>query len=269
MARNTTTKTPAIETVTPATEAPVETPATEAATETPAPLTITQARVGTILLDALAVDATVTAYGEATPGDKTKIRNAVTAGMRDSIKAMDLVAAQAWSALSDAIAAAGTKTPEKVDANRVVADRALALMYAAHRLIMGDTVPDGIEADDVNTDTVQAMIDEWRAQADPDAVTNEVAEAGRKIARTKITRSTVRGSVEAHIETAFDGLPSGTTLTVAQIRTRSGAASDGAIAARVWPVDAKTKTAKTSTLDFVALGVTPCEINGVRGLRKN
>lgn len=218
--------------------------------------------IESITIDANDIDATVESYRNATAGEKTKIRNAVTAAMGDAVRAMDIDTARLWSAVGDALAAA-RPAPVAVDMNRVIADRIIALRYAAHRLTMGDVTPDGIESDSVDYDAVRAMIAEFESAGDPDAVSNDVATAGDRIATTKITRSTVRGSIESHIESAFAELPVGSELTVAQIRTRSGAASDGAIAARVWP-----RNGKESTLDFTALGVEPCMIDGVRGMRK-
>lgn len=205
-------------------------------------------------------------YSSATAGDKTKIRNAVTAAMHEAVRAGDFGAAKAWSDVAEAIKTAKPVVTE-TDVNRVVADRIIALRHAAHRLTMGDVTPDGIDATKVDTDTVAAMVAEWTDAADLDAVTDEVAAAAVKVATAKITRTTVRGSIESHIEAAFDGMPVGTVLTVAQIKTRSGAASGGAITARLWPAGDK-----EVTLDLVALGVELTTMDGTptgtRAVRK-
>lgn len=225
---------------------------TETTTTAPVDPTIT---VESILIDTGNVDATVARYADATAGVKTKIRNAVTGAMMDAVRSADIAGAQKWSAVSDAFAAS-RPVAEPIDNEKVIADRIIALRYAAHRLLMGDVAPDGIDVATIDNAKVSAYIADWEKSGDPDAVTNDVATAGNRIATQKITRTTVRGSIESHIETAFAGMPVGTVLTVAQIRTKSGAASDGAIAARVWPMaDKKTGAARASTLDFTALGV--------------
>ena len=213
-------------------------------------------KVNEITIDPTDVESAVAAYTDATPGEKSKIRNAVQSAMMAAVRAMDLELATAWTNVSDALVAARTVRTE-IDFNVVIAGRVRALRLAASMIESGHTVPDGIDRDMIDLDAVRTMIES------ADADTPEIKSAAEKIAGTKITRSTVRGSIEDHLETAFADLDSGTELTVAQIRTRSGAASDGAIAARVWP-----RGGKESTLDFTAMGIEPCMINGVRGLRK-
>lgn len=252
-------------TETPATETPVETDPTE----TPAP-TGPYFAIGTLVITA-DPESAVETYVAATTGEKTKIRNGIVTAMQTAVVGADFATAQAWAAVSKAIDENATKKATPVtDYNQVVADRVVAFLYAAHRIQMGDKLPEGITDDQIDLDKVNALVQAYLDAGDRDAVSNEVAAAGTKLATTKITRSVVRGSVEAHIETAFSGLPVGTELTVAQVRTRSGAASDGAIAARVWPVSRKNGvvTPTESTLDFHALGVETCTIDGTRGLRK-
>jgi len=213
-------------------------------------------------------ESAVEAYGNASTGVKTKIRNAVTQAMKEAIGNMDLPTAQLWVAVTNAIEAQATKKATPVtDWNATLADRIIALRYAAHRLTMGDLVPEGFGGE-VDLAKVNELVDAYLAQADMDAVSNEVAEAGNKIARTKITRSVVRGSVEAHLETAFAELPVGSKLTVAMIRTRSGAASDGAIAARLWPTADKHGNARTTSIDLVGMGLALTDIDGTRAVEK-
>jgi len=223
-----------------------------------------------ITVDGSDIESAVATYGAATVGEKTKIRNAVQSAIQSAVRALDLPAAQMWTAVADAVAAVATKPTVSVDFNRVIADRVMALRYAAWALESGAVLPDGIDRDDIDFSTVLEMTGEYDDIHESDTVSDNVADAGRRIAGTKITRATERGSIESHIVNAFADLPVGTRLTVAQVRTRSGAASDGAIAARVWPVkkiDGKS-TPVASTLDFHALGVRPCDIDGVRGLEK-
>lgn len=232
----------------------------------------TEATLPTLTVDGVTIttdpESAVEAYGNASTGVKTKIRNAVTSAMKDAIGNMDLPTAQLWVAVTNAIEAQATKKATPVtDWNRTMADRILALRYAAHRLEMGDVTPDGFGGE-VDLDAVRAMIDEFNNQGDPDAVSNEVAEAGNKLAGTKITRSVVRGSVEAHLETAFAELPVGSKLTVAQVRTRSGAASDGAIAARLWPTPNAKGEARVTTIDLVGMGLALTDIDGTRAVEK-
>lgn len=272
MARRTGTRTE-----TPATDATVETteetPVTTTETpadETPAPPTGPWFAIGETIITT-DTEAAVAAYVAATTGDKTKIRNGIMSAMQSAVMAADIDTAQAWMAVQAKINENATKKATPVtDFNQVVADRVLAFLYAAHRITMGDKLPDGIPADQVDLDKVNTIVQAYLDAGDRDAVSTEVAAAGTKLATTKITRSVERGSVEAHIAAAFADLPVGTPLTVAQIRTRSGAASDGAIAARVWPVTRKggVVTPTESTLDFHALGVEPTTIDGTRGLIK-
>lgn len=220
-----------------------------------------------VMIDSSDIPATVATYTAATAGEKTKIRNAVQNGMHDAVRAGDFGAAKVWSDIMEMIKSV---RPEKVDVdvNRVVADRIIALRYAAHRLVMGDVTPDGIDAEKIDTDAVSAMVAEWEKVADPDAVSDDIAAMGNRMATQKITRATERGSIESHIETAFADLKVGATLTVAQIKTRSGAASGGAIAARLWPTPKKDGTARACTLDLVALGVALADVDGVRAVKK-
>jgi hypothetical protein len=270
-----TTKTPTTET--PATDptlteepAVTETPTTTPTTETP---TESAPTGPSFKIDDLTVttdvELAVATYGAASTGQKTKIRNGITTAMQAAVMSADLPTATAWVAVQKAIDEAGSKKAAPVtDYTQTLADRIIGLRYAAHRLTMGDLTPDAFPADQVDRDRLDAILTAFANQHDPDAVSDDQAAIGNKIAASKITRTVVRGSVEAHIETAFAELPVGTELTVAQIRTRSGAASDGAIAARVWPSAKKDGSARESSLDFTALGVVPCEIDGVRGMRK-
>lgn len=252
----------------PATEAPVEIPAVEAPVETPATPTGPTLTIGAVTVQLTDTTALIAAYAAASVGDKTKARNAVTAGMGAAVMAANLPAAQLWMAAQTALASvsAAKATPE-IDYTQVVIDRAIGLAYAAKRLGYGDLTPDGIDADKIDTARVEKAFRDYMS-GDMDAVTDAQGKIADAAAKAKITRSVKRGSVEAHIEAAFAGTSVGTRLTVAQIRTASGAASDGAIAARVWPVDAKTKAAKESSLDFAAMGIRPCLIDGVRGMEK-
>jgi hypothetical protein len=246
------------------TKAPTTTTTDEATTEAPTVPTLTVDGVTITTDPELAVEA----YGNASTGVKTKIRNAVTSAMKDAIGAMDLPTAQLWVAVTNAIEAQAAKKATPVtDWNQTLADRIIALRYAAHRLTMGDVTPEGFGGE-VDLAKVNELVDAYLAQGDLDAVSNEVGEAGTKIARAKITRSVVRGSVEAHLETAFAELPVGSKLTVAQIRTRSGAASDGAIAARLWPTPDKSGNARTTTIDLVGMGLALADIDGTRAVEK-
>jgi hypothetical protein len=243
------------------------TPDTDTATEAPVEVTMP-----TLTVDGVTIttdpEAAVEAYGNASTGVKTKIRNAVTQAMKEAIGAMDLPTAQLWVAVTNAIEAAATRKATPVtDWNATLADRIIALRYAAHRLLMGDLLPTDFGGE-VDIDAVRALVTAYVDGGDPDAVSNEVGEAGTKIARTKITRSVVRGSVEAHLETAFAELPVGSKLTVAQIRTRSGAASDGAIAARLWPTPNAKGEARTTTIDLVGMGLALADIDGTRAVEK-
>jgi hypothetical protein len=243
-----------------------QTPATEAPVEAPMP---------TLVVDGVTVttdpEAAVEAYGNASTGVKTKIRNAVTSAMKDAIGAMDLPTAQLWVAVTNAIEAAATRKATPVtDWNATLADRIDALYLAARMLESGEVTPTDFSGD-VDMAIVAEKLDALRTPPSgaADRGYNEATvEAARKIAATKITRSVVRGSVEAHLETAFAELPVGSKLTVAQIRTRSGAASDGAIAARLWPTPNAKGEARTTTIDLVGMGLALADIDGTRAVEK-
>lgn len=239
--------------------------ATTAATPAAAKAPTYVVTVGDLTIDVANLDATVQAYGQADTGTKTKIRNAIQAAMGAAVMDADLTAAQAYAAATKAIQSVAPAKAE-TDYTQVVIDRTISIMYAAHLLRHGNVVPEGIDAATIDGDRFEKAVKAY-LDGDLDAVSDTQADAGRKLAAAKITRTTVRGSVEAHIEAAFEGMPAGTVLTVAQIRTRSGAASDGAIAARLWPTD-KNKVAKPTTIDLVGMGIELTDRDGVRAVRK-
>jgi hypothetical protein len=221
-----------------------------------------------IKIDAITLNVTdlagiATAYGAANTGTKTKIRNAMQAGMMAAVMASDIDTAKLFGTVQDAIKNLSAAKAE-TDNTAVLADRIIALRYAAHILEFGDILPDGMDKSTVNRDRLAELIKAHNDQGDNDAVTTDQATMGRSLATTKLTRSAARGSIEAHLETAFQGVAVGTVLTVAQVRTRSGAASDGAIAARLWPTNGK-----GTTVDLHAMGIELATTDsGTRAIRK-
>lgn len=265
MARTTSTKS----TATPATDTDQAAPVVDqAATDTDATATPTAAELIIVLATSAPDPQRVLAvYATASTGDKTKIRNAITSGMMAAVTKADITLAQAYAAIGDALKSAAATPKADTDPNRVVADRIIALLYAAHRLAMGDVTPAGMDADKIDTDAVATMVKSY-TDGDRDAVTNDQAAVGNKLAATKITRATERGDVETHLATAFDGMPVGTKLTVRQVQTRSGAASGGAIAARLWPANGADGKARATTIDLVAMGLSLTTIDGTRAIEK-
>lgn len=224
--------------------------------------------VGTLTLDAADLPALNKAYADATPGIKAKIRNAITAGMGAAVQKADIGLAQIYMAAQAGLVSA---TPAKADTDYTaeLANRIMALRLAAYRLATGQATPEGMDADKIDMDRLATLIDGSEDMGEyPATIAEAVSTQATRLATTKITKSVDRGSIEDHIAAAFATVPVGTRLTVAQIRTKSGAASDGAIAARLWPIDAKTKAPRATTLDLAAMGLELTDRDGVRAVRK-
>lgn len=244
--------------------ATIETPAETATPATPkAPIT-----VGTLVIDCADLAAMNKAYADATPGNKAKIRNAITAAMGAAVMKADIGLAQLYMTAQAGLMAA-TPAKTETDYTAELANRIMALRLAAHQLAMGNVTPEGIPTDKIDMDRLATLIE--GSDNMPECtikITEAVSASASRIANAKITKSIDRGSIEDHIAQAFAQVPVGTRLTVAQIRTKSGAASDGAIAARLWPVDAKTKAPRPTTLDLNAMGLELTDRDGVRAVRK-
>jgi hypothetical protein len=163
--------------------------------------------------------ATVSDYVAADVKGKAAIRKAAKDAFESAVRASDMSAAQLALAASDSYkSASATKAPVEIDWQGLVADRIATLNEAIVRLASGnfDGAPEGFQSDSTTTGTV-----------------DESALASL----TKVRRSAKR-DLGSLIEQVIDG----DFATVAQIRARIVAAtdgdyvpSDGAIAARLFP----------------------------------
>lgn len=216
----------------------------------------------------------IKSYTDADAGTKTKIRNAIKIKMDASVRAMDIVTAKIYMDAGDAIKSVSTKTPEKVDYNRVMADRVHALRIAADLIITGDALPDGIDADMIDIDLITDMVISDNTPPSGAAVAtygDSIMTAARTIAGAKITKSADRSDIGEMILTAVRAVPVNTVLTVAMIQKASGAPSGGAIAARLWPVATKNgqKVSVPTSLDLTAMGIElTTNESGTRAVRK-
>lgn len=209
----------------------------------------------------------VTAYGAADTGAKTKIRNAVKAAMEAAVRDMDITTAKVYMDAQEALKATATKATAQVNYNQVLADRIITLIRAATLMLDGNVTPEGMPSDQLDLEAVRTAVQAYR---DGRAVTDEVDAAARKLAGAKVTRTTERGDIESLIASAVAGVPVGTFLTVAAIAKASGARSQGAIGARLWPTKEVNgvKVNKPTTIDLTALGIELTTRDGVRGVRK-
>lgn len=187
------------------------------------------------------VDQTlVEAYANGDQKIKARIRADLTKASLAAVATLDMQAMVDAQSTLAALAPANRPARVQIDPRTVVAQRVADLRRAADLIEAGHVVPT-----DLNwTPADQPLTDEWAVEADD--------ETARKIAGTKITRTDLRRSIDAVFDRAFDGLDSGTFLTVSQIAKRGAiegyAPSDGAVAARLWPTD-KDGNSREVTLD--------------------
>lgn len=207
--------------------------------------------VASIVADAQSGD--VTSYQSADQGTKAKVRSAIEKMIKDALRAKEFSAAGDLQDVLDAIVAAKiTKESAPVDYAQVIADKIATLRLAADMLEQSMIVPEGIESDAV-TD-LESKID--AGLADRDQAT--------KIASAKITKSTDRVDLAAHVAEVIAGYESGTFLKISEVAKQSteaapsGLPSQGALAARLF-------AAGGCTLD----GVEPVEASATapKGLR--
>lgn len=259
---------------------------------------VSAADTSTGTVDSAHLEAAVAAYREVTGGIKFKnlAKAHITDSMKDALNSGDMSRypeARAYNEIHEAMMAAtksGASTPREpkvtVSPAKVYADKVSALRIAL-TLVEDDAPSDaeGWESEVVDSDTESETIaaiqahNTW-ALADEDERGDEptltpLARAAAKIAagkspskvRTTSGGSTVtyegpRRSVEAHILNAFSTVPSGTFLTVAEIRAVKSdeygddAPSAGAVSARLFP-----KSGKVS-IDGVIPGENDKGVNG-------
>lgn len=204
--------------------------------------------------------------------DGTKLKNQAKAvaeeGMRESLDNGSLSGAQAWVKIRDACvggsAPAAPKAP--VDPTEAFVQRGATLELAME--LLGEDVPDGVQADwqtrvseqvADNLDAAKAYFkwanDESDDKGDEPKVEN-VVKLATKVAQGKaagrVTSSTgkvartytgARRDVAKHITEAFADKESGTYMKIAEIKAfasseyAAGEVSAGAITARLWPRD--------------------------------
>lgn len=205
----------------PVTESTVETdatPATESTVPTVADITPESSSADVLAATGLTDVAArmVDTYRDSDAKGKAKIRKSVNDLMIESMMKMDAVTARAYKIISDMLVSGSAKSSEKVDINRVVAERVATLRLAATMIESGVIVPDGVDTGEINHETILTMVDEIMSTDK----TVDMIKAAEKVAATKITRSGDRHSVSDYITRAFADTTDGTFLTVAQIITR-------------------------------------------------
>lgn len=189
-------------------------------------------------------------YRAADRKGKAAMKALVNGRMRAAVAAGDMAAWQEAAARLDAMTAPVKAAPAPVDAASVIAARVATLLAAADMLARGVVVPEGLDAGQVDFDTLPAGSADY---------TEALAIAG-----SRATRSDSH-DIQAVFDRAFEGKPVGTVLTVAQICS-GGALADyqpgsGAVAARLFP-----NTKRGCTLKGVV--PVPETATGVKGARK-
>lgn len=168
-------------------------------------------------------ESTVAKYRAGSRSVKMTIRSLVQNAMNDAVMRGDIIAANQHRVTL----AACTTTTEKTAPNYgdILARRVATLRYAADLIESGAVIPDGMP-DDVACGVVSG-----------DTFVAVVADANA-MASAKITRS-ARHDIDGVFDRAFDGMPSGSFLTVAEIAARGAIddyrPSNGAVAARLFP----------------------------------
>lgn len=198
-------------------------------------------------------------YGKADKSDKAAMRTMVE-NIRDArLEELDMVGAVSAKMTRDAMVSTPTSKKSEIDYNVVVAHRIVALRHAAHAILSGITLPEGIEKDMIDIDTISDLVVNF-GESD---ITDEIVKAAHSLATAKITRSGARRSIQDVIDAAFEDAESGHFMTVADIR-RKGATpdytpSDGAIAARLFP-----KSGKCTLSGIEAVEATATDPRGAR-----
>lgn len=229
---------------------------------------------------------------------KNKAKNFIADQMKDALSPetdTPITQAVAWNLINGAVlettpraSSGGGAAKPTVSQEKVFADRVQALRLAVD-LAEGPLVPEGLGdwaseiSDDDTIDAAKAYLD-W-SQADPETRGDEpevsiVVKHAVKIATGKGPRKPgrpagqpfqgTRRDVAAHILNAFNGLESGTFLTVSEIKNTKSeeygedSPSAGAISARLFPKDSKGNPTNC-TVD----GIQPGEnAQGVKGAYK-
>ena len=209
---------------------------------------------------------------------KKAAKDAVAELLKDAVNNLDMPLAKAYMSVTESLTAgtSGSKPAAPVDPTEAYTQR-LAVLDLAYGLVAGN-VPEGVDGEVASTKAAElrdasseaaASYLAWLQSAaedkgdEPEA--SAVVKAAAKLATGRAakvggsggTRSTFTGQrrdIGEHIRQAFENQPSGTFMTVAEIRafqsTEYGQEkpSAGAISARLFPKSGKT------TLDFVIPG---------------
>lgn len=207
--------------------------------------TVDPAVVAQIVTDALNGD--FASYIAANVSYKANVRKALNDALHSSVDNLDMEGAtRAKAAIEGCKGSKAAKVATPVNHTETVLNRANALITAGIALLRGEAVPTGINPEDVDFSDNQAVQDfldntDWSVipgNADEKDIT--------AIATHKVTKSTERVDIAAHIAKVIEGAESGTFFSVRRIASTStefapnGCPSDGAVAMRLFPQKGET-----------------------------
>lgn len=182
-----------------------------------------------------ALDGDFSSYIAANVSIKANVRKMLNQGMMDAVDKLDIEAATNWKrAIEGCTGAKAAKAATPVNHAQIVAKRAYVLI-AAGRAILDGTVPNGINPADVDFSEVRDIYD---TLDNSDGSLNKDIEA---LSTQKVTKSTERVDIGAHIASVIEGAQPGTFFSVRTIASTStesapnGCPSDGAVAMRLFP----------------------------------
>jgi hypothetical protein len=188
------------------------------------------------------------AYASSDATGKRAIRAALTSRMDEALRKSDM-AAFAWKAAVDGLASAKATAKIEIDPLAVITTRVRQLVYAAVNLANGYVTPEGLTLDESGekSDLSEALATLAERIIDACETTSGFAlplsddadwVAAKKLAATKLTRSTERNSIADVVARAIEGKPAGTFMAVSQVRTEGSTddyrPSDGAVAAHLF-----------------------------------
>lgn len=184
-------------------------------------------------------DKIVAEYASADRSGKAKIRKAVNDAMLEAVTKLDVTSAAYHKSVLDRLVTVATKSSVPVDPRTALVIRIAALRAAADGLESGAFVP-ATTGDESPINVADLSLSDYvMTDADKAVVTDY---AGR-IGRERLVRTGRRNSLTDHIADAVRALGAdGSVVTVRAIATfksdslPDGAPSDGAIAARLFPM---------------------------------
>jgi hypothetical protein len=184
-----------------------------------------------------ALDGDFSGYTAANVSTKANVRKALNAALHASVDKMDMEGAtRAKAAIEGCTGAKAAKVATPVNHAEVVAKRAFQLISAGKLLLSGEAVPNGLNPADVDKVAVNAAFDALGDNAD-----NYLDKVISDIATQKVTKSSERVDIGAHIASVIEGAEAGTFFSVRTIASTSteaapnGCPSDGAVAMRLFP----------------------------------